>query len=853
MAKYKIGEIAKDFGVKVTDVADILTKYFGEGQYKHSTVLESDRLDVLFDHFTQAQGFGTLQEYFDTYDEKIRAKKAKEAEESAKAEASEKTEEAAPVQAQPKEEKKEEKPVAEVKAEAKTENKAEVKAEKPSAAAPAPAAEKKPEQTHEQKDRKPQQKKQPPQKQKMKTITPRPAATPAKGGVSIVEDSALDSSTLGKSVVVDTRKQTNVNLSKYDERLNDIVGEKANKDYGKANQRIKQKNKRKPDNAARRKEAEAKRKRMEQYEKDKKKHLSNIVLPEEMSVSELAAELRMTTTQVIQKLMQLGIFASASQIIDYDTASLVAEDLGATVTKQVVVTIEDKLIDDSDDKDDDLETRDPVVVVMGHVDHGKTSLLDAIRHTSVTSGEAGGITQHIGAYKVKVGDRQITFLDTPGHAAFTSMRARGAQVTDVVILVVAGDDGIMPQTVEAINHAKAAGVPIVVAVNKMDKPESDFDKVMQSLTEYDLVPSAWGGDVECVPVSAATKKGIDDLLETVLLVADMQELKANPNREAKGTVIEAKLDKGRGPVATVLVQNGTLHSGDVIVAGTAVGKIRLMTDDNGRKIQDAGPSTPVEIIGLSEVPAAGDVFHAVKDERMARELVEQRKAEQKEAANKARSVTLDDLFSQIQDGNMKTLNIIVKADVQGSAEAVKSSLEKLSTDEVRVKVIHSAVGGIKESDIMLASASGAIVIGFNVRPDAVARDMAEKNKVDIRLYRIIYDCIEEVETAMKGMLAPKFREVHIGTAEVRQTFRVSGVGTIAGCMVKQGKIARNANVRLIRDDIVIYEGTLDSLKRFKDDAKEVAEGYECGVGLDKYNDLKEGDIIEAFINEEIPR
>ncbi len=592
---------------------------------------------------------------------------------------------------------------------------------------------------------------------------------------------------------------------------------------------------------------------MEQYEKDKKKHLSNIVLPEEMSVSELAAELRMTTTQVIQKLMQLGIFASASQIIDYDTASLVAEDLGATVTKQVVVTIEDKLIDDSDEKDDDLEQENPVVVVMGHVDHGKTSLLDAIRHTSVTSGEAGGITQHIGAYKVKVGDRQITFLDTPGHAAFTSMRARGAQVTDVVILVVAGDDGIMPQTVEAINHAKAAGVPIVVAVNKMDKPESDFDKVMQSLTEYDLVPSAWGGDVECVPVSAATKKGIDDLLETVLLVADMQELKANPNREAKGTVIEAKLDKGRGPVATVLVQNGTLHSGDVIVAGTAVGKIRLMTDDNGRKIQDAGPSTPVEIIGLSEVPAAGDVFHAVKDERMARELVEQRKAEQKEAANKARAVTLDDLFSQIQDGNMKTLNIIVKADVQGSAEAVKSSLEKLSNDEVRVKVIHSAVGGIKESDIMLASASGAIVIGFDVRPDAVARDMAEKNKVDIRLYRIIYDCIEEVETAMKGMLAPKFREVHIGTAEVRQTFRVSGVGTIAGCMVKQGKIARNANVRLIRDDIVIYEGTLDSLKRFKDDAKEVAEGYECGVGLDKYNDLKEGDIIEAFINEEIPR
>ena len=592
---------------------------------------------------------------------------------------------------------------------------------------------------------------------------------------------------------------------------------------------------------------------MEQYEKSKRKHLSNIVLPEQLSVSELAAELRMTNVQVVKKLMELGIMASAAQIIDYDTAALVAEDLGAKVSKQVVVTIEDKLIDDSEDNDNDLQPRSPVVVVMGHVDHGKTSLLDAIRHTSVTTGEAGGITQHIGAYKVQVDNRDITFLDTPGHAAFTSMRARGAQVTDIVILVVAGDDGIMPQTVEAINHAKAAGVPIVVAVNKMDKPEADFDKVMRNLTEHELVPEEWGGDTICVPVSATTGKGIDQLLEMVLLVADMRELKANPNRDAKGTVIEAKLDKGRGPVATVLVQNGTLHAGDTIVAGTAVGRIRVMMDDKGQRIKDAIPSTPVEIVGLSEVPSAGDVFHVVKDERMARELVEQRKDEQKAEQNKMRNVTLDDFFSQIQEGERKTLNIIVKADVQGSVEAVRTSLEKLSNDEVKVSVIHGAVGGVSESDVMLASASGAIIVGFNVRPDNNAKNIAEKDGVDIRLYRIIYDCIEEIEAAMKGMLAPKYKEVTLGQAEVRQTFKVSSVGTIAGCYVKNGKIIRSAEVRLIRDGIVIYEGKIDSLKRFKDDAKEVAEGFECGIGLDKYNDIKEGDIIEAFINEEIER
>ena len=560
----------------------------------------------------------------------------------------------------------------------------------------------------------------------------------------------------------------------------------------------------------------------------------------------------MTNAEVVKKLMLLGIMASAAQIIDYDTAALVAEEFGAKVSKQVVVTIEDKLIDDTEDADEQLEPRSPVVVVMGHVDHGKTSLLDAIRHTNVTQGEAGGITQHIGAYTVTINERSITFLDTPGHAAFTSMRARGAQVTDIVILVVAGDDGIMPQTVEAINHSKAAGVPIIVAVNKMDKPEANYDRVLQSLTEYELVPEQWGGDTICVPVSAVTGEGIEQLLEMVQLVADVRELKANPNRKAKGTVIEAKLDKGRGPVATVLVQNGTLRPGDVVVAGTSVGRIRNMLDDKGRRITAAAPSTPVEVTGFSDVPSAGDLFYVVDDERMARELVEQRKHDKKEEASKVNTaVSLDDLFSQIKEGSIKDLNIIVKADVQGSAEAVKASLEKLSNDEVRVRVIHSAVGGITESDVMLATASNAIIVGFNVRPDPNAKVSAEKDGVDMRLYRVIYDCINEIEAAMKGMLAPKFREVSLGMAEVRQTFRVSGVGTIAGCYVKEGRITRSAEIRLIRDGIVVHEGKIDSLKRFKDDASEVKQGYECGIGIERFGDIKEGDIIEAFVNEEI--
>ena len=560
--------------------------------------------------------------------------------------------------------------------------------------------------------------------------------------------------------------------------------------------------------------------------------------------------LKMTAAEVIKKLFTLGQMVTVNEVLDYDTAAIVAEELGAKVEKEVVVTIEDRIIDDSVDDESNLVPRDPVVVVMGHVDHGKTSLLDAIRNTSVTSTEAGGITQHIGAYRVEINGSKITFLDTPGHAAFTSMRLRGAMATDIAILVVAADDGIMPQTVEAINHAKAAGVQIIVAINKMDKPAANPDRVLQQLTEYELVPEEWGGETICVPVSAVTKQGIDKLLESVLLVAEMQELKANPNRSAKGVVIEARLDKGRGPVSTLLVQNGTLRSGDIIVAGTAVGRVRVMTDDKGRKVDSAGPSVPVEIMGLDEVPQAGDGFDAVNDERLARELVEQRKAKAKEEQFKEyQKVTLDNLFASIKEGELKDLNIIIKADVQGSAEAVKQSLLKLSNDEVRVKVIHSGVGAISESDVMLANASNAIIVGFNVRPDAVAADNAERDGVEIRTYRVIYDCIEEIEAAIKGMLAPKFRDVDIGRAEVRQVVRISSVGNIAGCHVMNGKITRNAKIRVVRDGIVVTEDEMASLRRFKDDVKEVASGFDCGIGLAKFNDIKEGDILEAFVVE----
>ncbi|MBQ8146903.1 MAG: translation initiation factor IF-2 [Clostridia bacterium] len=655
----------------------------------------------------------------------------------------------------------------------------------------------------------------------------------------------------GETKVVDTRI-SDVDLSKYDEKFDSYAA--SHESYGKGGkQKLKKQNNR--DNYSSKKEKErAAMEKMKKaaFEKAKNTQLS-ITVPDEITVGELASRLKVNSGEIIKKLMLMGVMASVNEVVDYDTAYLIGDELGAKVTKEVVVTIEEKLFEEEADAEDSLVERAPVVCVMGHVDHGKTSLLDAIRHTHVTTGEAGGITQHIGAYSVNINGKDITFLDTPGHEAFTAMRLRGAMATDIAIIVVAADDGIMPQTVEAINHAKAAGVDIVVAINKMDKPTANPDNIKQELTKYDLVPEEWGGDIMCIPVSAHTKMGIDDLLESVLLIAEVKELKANPQRLAKGIVIEAKLDKGRGPVATILVQNGTLKSGDVVIAGTAVGRVRAMTDHTGRAQKLAGPSVPVEITGLSEVPNAGDEFNAVKDERMARELAEQRKAKAKEEIFKANAkVNLDDLFSQINDG-VKELNIIVKADVGGSCEAVKASLVKLSNAEVKVNVIHTAAGGITESDVMLAAASNAIIVGFNVRPDKNAIDSAERQNVDIRTHRIIYEIIEEIEAAMKGMLAPTFKEVIYGHAEVRQTIRVPNVGTIAGSYVQDGKIVRSASIRIIRDGIVIAEDKIASLKRFKDDAKEVNAGYECGVGLDKFNDIKEGDIMEAFGMEEVEK
>ena len=652
----------------------------------------------------------------------------------------------------------------------------------------------------------------------------------------------------GSVRVVDTRT-TEVDLSKYDEKL-DVLAGSYGSDNSSNRQKLKKQDTRSQYSKAKDKERE-RIKRME-LEKARKKQLE-ITVPDEITVQELASRLKVTAAEVIKRLMMMGVMATLNQTVDFDTAYLVADELGAKVTREVVVTIEEKLFDEAEDSEDTLLPRDPVVCVMGHVDHGKTSLLDAIRHTNVTHGEAGGITQHIGAYRVNINNKDITFLDTPGHEAFTAMRARGAQATDIAILVVAADDGIMPQTVEAINHAKAAGIDIIVAINKMDKPTANPETVMTGLTQYELVPEEWGGDVICVPVSALTGMGIPDLLENVLLVAEMKELKANPNRRAKGIVIEAKLDKGRGPVATVLVQNGTLHAGDIVIAGTSVGRVRAMTNDRGQEIQVAGPSVPVEIIGLDSVPVAGDEFNAVEDERMARTLAEQRLDKAKNEKFQANAnASLEDLFSRISDG-VKDLNIVVKADVDGSVEAVKQSLVKLSNEEVKVSVIHSAVGGITENDVMLASASGAIIVGFNVRPDRSALDAAERQGVDVRTYRVIYECIEEIEAAMKGMLAPKFREALLGHAEVRQTIRVPSVGTIAGSYVQDGKITRNAQIRVIRDGVVVFEDKISSLRRFKDDVREVAAGYECGVGLERFNDIKEGDVLEAFIMEEVER
>jgi len=701
----------------------------------------------------------------------------------------------------------------------------------PAAQQPAPTAEKSAQQPN--KDAKPQQPKQnaPQQQEKAQPVQQPQSRVPQKR-------------------IVDTSGAT-LNAAKYDERLDNFVPDRlANAKQGK--EKFSKRDKRGNMAQGNKKRQEQKAQMQKLQLEIAKKAPTKVSIPDSINVGELASRMKKTAAEVVKTLIKNGVMASISDVIDFDTAAIIAEEMGCIVEKEVVVTIEERLIDDSEDKAEDLVLRAPVVVVMGHVDHGKTSLLDRIRNAHVADGEAGGITQHIGAYQVEINGKPITFLDTPGHEAFTSMRARGAMVTDVAILVVAADDGIMPQTIESISHARAAEIPIIVAVNKMDKPGASSDRIKQQLTEHELVCEEWGGDTIVCEISAKTGMGVDNLLEMVALSAEMRELKANPNRRAKGTVIEARLDKGRGPVATVLVQNGTLRSGDIIIAGTAVGRVRTMINDKGQRIDHAGPSVPVEITGMSETPGAGDIFNVVEDERMARELVEQRKEEKKNATTGSeRKVSLDDLFAQIKEGELKELAIIVKADVQGSAEAVKASLEKLSNEEVRVRVIHSAVGAINESDIMLASTSNAIIVGFNVRPDAAARDSAVRNEVDMRMYRVIYECIEEIEAAMKGMLAPQFKEVLLGHAEVRQTYKVSKVGTIAGCYVQDGKIVRNASVRLVRDGIVIHEGELASLKRFKDDVKEVATGYECGLSIEKYNDIKDGDIIEAYTMEQI--
>ena len=788
--KYRVHEVAKDFGVPTKTIMEILTKY-AETPKNHMQALTDQELSLIFEYLTQHNQVSSIQVIFaDTYQEKPKQEPAA------------KKAEPAPQQA-------------------------------PSAQG--------------------------------KQVSPAPAQSAPQGGGKQQPQQAGGKPAVQQPVsrvpqrkIVDTRKGGDVNLAKYDERLEDLGGERGarmQKQQRSGKEKIRTNNQRRGGMtfSNKRRQDEAEKMRKLQLEIAKKAPVK-VMIPDEISVGELASRMKKTGAEVVKCLMKNGVMASLSQIIDFDTAAIIAEEMGCKVEKEVVVTIEEKLIDVHEDKPEDLVPRAPVVVVMGHVDHGKTSLLDTIRNTSVAAGEAGGITQHIGAYQVQVNGKPITFLDTPGHEAFTSMRARGAMITDIAILMVAADDGIMPQTVESINHAKAANIPIIVAINKIDKENANPDRVLQQLTEYGLVPEEWGGDTICCKVSAKKNIGIDNLLEMVTLTAEMAELKANPNRAGQGTVIEARLDKGRGPVATLLVQNGTLKQGDIIIAGTAVGRVRTMMDYKGARLTEAGPSVPVEIAGLSEAPTAGSPFFAVADERMARELVEQRKAEEKaKAAAPVQKVSLENLFDQIQAGERKELALIVKADVQGSVEAVKASLEKLSNDEVNVRVIHGGVGAINESDVMLAASSNAIIVGFNVRPDAAARDGAARQNVDMRMYRVIYDCIDEIESAMKGMLAPKYREVVLGHAEVRQTYKVSSVGTVAGCYVQDGKIVRACSVRVVRDGIVIHEGALASLKRFKDDAREVAENYECGLTVEKFNDIKEGDIIEAYTMEEIPR
>ncbi|MDD6612390.1 MAG: translation initiation factor IF-2 [Clostridiales bacterium] len=826
--KYRVHEVAKDFGVNTKDITDVMTEYFTAPK-NHMQVLETEELNLIFDYMTKKHPVENMEEVLSQQAAERKAPTTQVVRQQ-------------PVKKAARQEGKKDA----VKPEAKKETRKQEpkKAEKPEEKA-APAEQK---QGSRNNDRK--KKRQPAKPHEQRQILRPQGAVEAEGSSSVMTE---ENKPKGKQIHrVDTRGGGNVNLDRYDDRIDALVPQKADR-MKQGKQKITRKaDTRKPFSSKRRQEEQEKFKRLQRQQQQIKKVQLKVMIPDEINVGELASRLKRTAADVIKELLKLGVMANISQTIDFDTAAIVAEEMGAKVEKEVFVTIEEKLFDESEDKEENLEPRSPVIVVMGHVDHGKTSLLDCIRKTDVAAGEAGGITQHIGAYRVKVDGRPITFLDTPGHAAFTSMRARGAQVTDIAILVVAADDGIMPQTIEAINHAKAAEIPIIVAVNKIDKENADPDRVLQQLTEYELVPEEWGGETIVCKISAKQGIGIDNLLEMVLLTADMQELRANPNRQAKGTVIEAKLDRGRGPVATVLVQNGTLHTGETVIAGKAVGRVRVMTDERGRKLEQAGPSVPVEIIGLGEVPDAGDIFYAVDNERMARELVEQRKDQEKEERNKAmQKVTLENLFDTIQQGNMKELNIIIKADVQGSVEAVRASLLKLSNEEVRVNVIHGAVGAINESDVMLATASNAIIVGFNVRPERAAADSAHDQDVEIRLYRVIYDCLEEMQQAMKGMLDPKFREVVVGHAEIRQTFKVSGVGTIAGAYVQDGKIVRACEVRIVRDGIVIHEGHLNSLKRFKDDVKEVAAGYECGMGIENYNDLKEGDIIESFVMEQI--
>ncbi len=811
--KYRVHEVAKDFGLPTKTITEILTKYAAAPK-NHMQVLTDRELSIIFDRLTQDHPISDIQVIFqETYQEAP----------PAPAEEKKAAPQAGPAKPQP----------------------AAQQQKKPGGQKPAP---------------------QPPQRQQQGAAN-RPGGAPAahpaasSGQQGAPQQGAAlqkPASRVPQKKIVDTRKGGDVNLAKYDERLEALggqQGERMQRQQRSGREKVQGRQQRRggPAFSNKRRQDEQERMRRLQLEIAKKAPVK-VQIPDEISVGELASRMKKTGAEVVKALMKNGIMASLPQMIDYDTAAFIAEEMGCKVEKEVVVTIEEKLIDVSEDKAEDLVPRAPVVVVMGHVDHGKTSLLDTIRNTSVASGEAGGITQHIGAYQVQVNGKPITFLDTPGHEAFTSMRARGAMVTDIAILMVAADDGIMPQTIESISHAKAANIPIVVAINKIDKENANPDKVMQQLTEHGLVPEDWGGETICCKVSAKKNIGIDNLLEMVTLTAEMAELKANPNRAASGTVIEARLDKGRGPVATLLIQNGTLKQGDIIIAGTAVGRVRTMLDYKGGRLTEAGPSVPVEIAGLSEAPTAGSPFFAVSDERMARELVEQRKAEERaKAAAPVQKVSLENLFDQIQAGERKELALIVKADVQGSVEAVKASLEKLSNDEVNVRVIHGGVGAVNESDVMLASSSNAIIVGFNVRPDAAARDGAQRQNVDMRMYRVIYDCIDEITAAMKGMLAPKYREALLGHAEVRQTYKVSGVGTVAGCYVQDGKIVRNCSVRLVRDGIVIHEGALASLQRFKDAAKEVASGYECGLTIEKFNDIKEGDIVEGYTMEEIPR